>query len=135
MVPAVTVNAAEVAPLATVTEAGVVSRALLSETVTAVPPVGAAALKTTVQDELPALPRTLGVQDTEVSVGAAVNPPGPATVPPVPESGIAVPAADAAAVLLIAIEVETTPAAIVKLTVATAPLAIGVEFKPYATQV
>jgi hypothetical protein len=49
MVPAVTVKLAEVAEAATVTEAGVVSRVLLSERVTTVPPLGAAALNLTVQ--------------------------------------------------------------------------------------
>ena len=42
MVPAVTGKVAEVAPPATVTEAGVVSRALLSPKVTVAPPVEAA---------------------------------------------------------------------------------------------
>ncbi|HWB99179.1 MAG TPA: hypothetical protein VG672_20865 [Bryobacteraceae bacterium] len=49
MVPAVTVKVAELAPAATVTEAGVVSRLLLSDRVTAEPPEGAAALSVTVQ--------------------------------------------------------------------------------------
>ena len=42
IVPAVTEKVAEVAPLATVTEAGVVSKALLSPNVTTAPPVEAA---------------------------------------------------------------------------------------------
>ena len=48
MVPAVTVNAAEVAPAATVTEAGVVNSELLSDSVTVVLAV-AALLNVTVQ--------------------------------------------------------------------------------------
>ena len=48
MVPAVTVKLADVAPEATVTEPGVVSRLLLSDSVTAVLPV-AALLNVTVQ--------------------------------------------------------------------------------------
>ena len=49
MVPAVAEKLAEVAPAATVTEAGVVSKVLLSETVTEVPPLGAAWFRVTVQ--------------------------------------------------------------------------------------
>ena len=47
--PAVAVKLAVDAPAATVTEAGVVNAELLSETVTAEPPVGAAADSVTVQ--------------------------------------------------------------------------------------
>jgi len=49
MVEAVAEKVAEVAPAATVTEAGTVSAALLSDRVTAAPPVGAALLRVTVQ--------------------------------------------------------------------------------------
>jgi hypothetical protein len=128
------VNVAEVAPEATVTEPGVVSRLLLSDSVTTVLPVGAAWLSTAVQDALPPVLRVAGVHDNDVNVGATI-PPGPVTTPPVADTAIAVPLADAAVVLLTPMEVVTTPAAIVKFTVATTPLAIVVEFKPYATQV
>jgi hypothetical protein len=48
-VPAVPAKVAEVAPAATVTEAGMVSKALLSERATLLPPVGAAWFRVTVQ--------------------------------------------------------------------------------------
>ena len=47
--PAVALKVAVVAPAATVTEAGTVSRALLLASVTLVPPVGAAWVTVTVQ--------------------------------------------------------------------------------------
>jgi hypothetical protein len=52
-VPAVTVKLPVADPAATVADAGVVSAALLSETVTLMPPVGAAADKVTLQVEVP----------------------------------------------------------------------------------
>jgi hypothetical protein len=48
-VPAVTVKVAEVAPAATATEAGAVSRVLFFEIVTVAPPAGTAALKPAMQ--------------------------------------------------------------------------------------
>ena len=117
-----------------VTDVGVVSSALLSERVTIVPPVGAAWLSVTEQDALPPALRVAGVHDKEVSASETI-PPDPVTTPPVGDTAIAVPLADAAVVLFTPMEVVTTPAAIVKFTVATTPLAITVEFKPYATQV
>ena len=134
MVPAVTVNAAEVAPAATVTEAGVVNSELLSDSVTVVPPVGAAWLSVTEQDALPPALRVDGEHDKEVSAGETI-PPDPVTTPPVGDTAIAVPLADAAVVLFTPMEVVAAPVAIVRFTVATTPLAIAVEFKPYATQV
>jgi hypothetical protein len=53
MVPAVAVNVPLVAPAETVIEAGTVRPALLSDTVTLVPPVGAAPLRVTVQVLVP----------------------------------------------------------------------------------
>jgi hypothetical protein len=50
--PAVTVKVPVVAPAATVTEAGVVKAAVLSESVTTNPPVGAARDSVTVQVEV-----------------------------------------------------------------------------------
>ena len=47
--PAVAAKVAEVAPAAIVTEAGIVSEALLSVSATTVPPVGAGWFKVTVQ--------------------------------------------------------------------------------------
>ena len=72
MVPAVTLNVADVAPAATVTEAGVVSRELLSDSVTVVPAV-AALLNVTVQVLAALEPRVVGVQASEESVTAAAR--------------------------------------------------------------
>jgi len=65
-------NVAFVAPARTVTLVGTVAAALLSESVTTVPPTGAAPLSFTVPvDETP--PRTLvGVTDTEESAGGLI---------------------------------------------------------------
>ena len=67
-VPVVTLKVAVVALAATVTEAGVFSVALLSLRVTRAPPVGAAALRVTVQvlDAFDAM--LVGLQDTDVRV-------------------------------------------------------------------
>ena len=72
MVPAVTVNAAEFAPEATVTEAGVVRSELLSDSVTAVLAV-AALLRVTVQVRAALEPRVVGLQLNEESVTAAAR--------------------------------------------------------------
>ena len=48
------VKPAEVPPAATVTDAGTVRFVLLEESATAAPPEGAAALRDTVQDNVPA---------------------------------------------------------------------------------
>jgi hypothetical protein len=129
MVPAVTVNAADVAPEATVTEAGVVNNELLSDSATVVPPVGAAWLSVTEQDALPPALRVDGVHAKEVSAGETA-PPDPVTTPPAADTAIAMPPADAAVVLFTPMEVVDAPVAIVRFTVATTPLAITVEFKP-----
>ena len=72
MVPAVTVNVADVAPAATATEAGVVSSELLSDSVTVVLAV-AALLNVTVQVLAALEPRVVGVQASEESVTAAAK--------------------------------------------------------------
>ena len=67
-----TVNVAEVAPAATVTEAGTDALALLDFSVTTVPPEGAAAERVTVPvlDEPPA--KELGLRETELTLDARV---------------------------------------------------------------
>jgi hypothetical protein len=64
-VPVVALKLAEVAPAATLTEAGVVSDERLSETATLAPPVGAALVRVTVQVLEALAPRLLGVQASE----------------------------------------------------------------------
>ena len=64
-------NVAVVAPDATVTEAGTVSDALLSATVTAAPPVAAAAEIVTVHIELPPDTTVDGAHCSCVTVGRA----------------------------------------------------------------
>ena len=72
MVPAVTVNVAEVAPAPMVTDAGVVSNELLSDSVTVVLAV-AALLNVTVQVLAALEPRVVGVHASEESVTAAAR--------------------------------------------------------------
>jgi hypothetical protein len=77
-VPVVTVKFADVAPAATVTDAGTVAAELLLESETVTPPDGAAALRVTVPvDDAP--PVTLaGLSDSELrlTVGVVDVPPG-----------------------------------------------------------
>ena len=72
MVPAVTLNVADVAPAATATDAGVVSSELLSDSVTVVLAV-AALLNVTVQVLAALEPRVVGVHASEESVTAAAR--------------------------------------------------------------
>ena len=71
--PAVALKVAVVAPAATVTEAGTVSRALLLERPTAAPPVSAALASVTVQ--VPAAPefRLVGLHASEETVTGAAR--------------------------------------------------------------
>jgi len=75
MVPAVTVNVAVVAFAATVTEDGVVNNELLSDSVTVVPPVGAAELSVTVHVLVPLELTVVGLHasDDNVTGGASVT--------------------------------------------------------------
>ena len=67
----VTLNVAEVALAATVTDAGVVSAVLLSVIVTPAPPVGAALVSVTVQVLEAFGPMLAGVQEIEDTVTGA----------------------------------------------------------------
>jgi hypothetical protein len=69
-VPAVAVKFADVAPAATVTEAGTGRAALLEESATEAPPVNAARDRVTVQVEVPANVTELGEQDRPETAGA-----------------------------------------------------------------
>jgi hypothetical protein len=66
-VPVETVNVAVLLPAATVTDAGTVAEALLLESETARPPVGAAALKVTVPVDDAPLVTLAGLTETEES--------------------------------------------------------------------
>jgi hypothetical protein len=69
----VAAKTALVAPAATLTEAGIVTNALLSESATTAPPVGARLLKVTVQEAVVPEPRVAGVHANEVSVTGGVR--------------------------------------------------------------
>ena len=71
--PAVARNTALVDPAATVTEAGTVSAALLSESATTRPPVGAAALRVTVQEVVPPAVTEVGAQESVLGTGSGVT--------------------------------------------------------------
>src|SRR3954451_14048893 len=86
------VKLALVDPEATVTEAGTVTAALLSASVTGVPPVGAAALNVTVQVELAGAITDAGEQLTVLMVGCH---PCTVIVPAVPDNVLGPPAGKA----------------------------------------
>lgn len=64
MTPTVAVKVFDVAPAATVTEAGTVSNALLLDKETAAPPAGAALDRVTVQEDVALLASVVGLHDT-----------------------------------------------------------------------
>lgn len=97
--PAVARNKALVDPAATVTEAGTVSAALLSESATTRPPVGAAALRVTVQEVVPPAVTEAGIQERLLGMGSGVT---------VTEAVLEVPLP--VAVTVTAVLVETAPA-------------------------
>jgi hypothetical protein len=72
-VPAVAVKFADVAPAATVTDAGTGSAALLEERPTEAPPARAADVKVTVQVEVAPEVTELGVQDKPETAGGGVT--------------------------------------------------------------
>ncbi len=71
--PAVAVKFADVAPDATVTEAGTVSAAALLESVTTMPPVPAACESVTVHEDVPPELRLVGLHDTRLTVVGATR--------------------------------------------------------------
>jgi hypothetical protein len=133
IVPAVAVNVAVAAAAATVTDEGTVSRRLLLEMATAVPPTGAAPLNVTVQLAVAEPARLVGRHAREVRTIGGGTP--PVTTPPVGESVIALPNAEAATPLLIPIVVLLTPEAIVRFTTATVPFDMMLAFMPETRQV
>jgi hypothetical protein len=125
-VPAVAVNAAELVPAATVTEAGMVSRELLSARVTSAPPAGAW-LRLTVQVVEAPEARVAGLHVTaETLSGKAVM------VPPVAVMATAPPDWVAPIAFVIPSETEAAMDEIVTDTDATTPFGIGFSFRPLA---
>jgi hypothetical protein len=133
IVPAVTVKVAEVLPAPTVTDEGVVSRALLSASETATPPLGAAMESATVQVALAEELSDVGVHERLLRLGVATAP--PVMDWPTPAIIVALPAGRDAKGLLTATAVVVTPTPIVRFTLATTPFAIVVVFMPYSRQV
>jgi hypothetical protein len=130
------------------------SRALSLDSETTVPPARLGEFSVTVQLVLPDVPKLVGLQDKEVSVGAEGAGPvtvdagpvtvdagpvtvdaGPVTVPPVARVANDWPEFDAAATFPIAIDVLVTPAASVRFTIATVPFWTALLFMPHAKQV
>ncbi len=131
-VAAVAVNVAVVAPAATVTEAGTVTTVvLLLVSVTLDPPVGAACDNVTVQLDVPAEARVVGVHCSAVTIDSRLM------VPPVPETATNVPPGSVPIVLLITSEskVPAPLAGIVAVTTATTPVPMAVSFIPVARHV
>ena len=73
IVPAVAVKLAEVAPAATVADAGTVRAAALLDSVTVMPPDPAACDSVTVQDDVPPEFRLVGLQATRLTVVGATS--------------------------------------------------------------
>jgi hypothetical protein len=136
--PADAVNPAVDDPDGTVTEVGIETLELFFERDTTCPPLGAAPLKVTVQLADPGGVRVPGVQLKLVTV-RSVGGGGceMVTVPLLLEDGIEVPEADDADVFEICttLDVAAVPAAMVTLTTATTPFAIGVVLNPATRQV
>ena len=132
-VPAVAVKLAVVAPAATVTDAGTVSAALLSETVTLEPPAGAAAERLTVQFDLAPEARAAGVHCREETETVELT----LMTPPLAETLTAAPAGDAPTTLVMEIASDELLLLLerVAVTTATTPEAIPDAFRPLARQV
>ncbi|MGO9256250.1 MAG: hypothetical protein ACLQU1_08115 [Bryobacteraceae bacterium] len=130
-VPVVALKLAVVAAAATVTDAGTVSEVLLLDRVTTAPPAGAAWVKVTVQVDVEFEAKVLGEHRRPVMPLRTV------TVPPLPAMVVPIPAGDAPRAPIMEIGTTEPPAAVPSVTVAvaTVPLAIGVAFRPVATQV
>jgi hypothetical protein len=131
---AVTEKLAEVAPAGTVTEDGVVSNVLLSERVTSWPPAGAAAERVTVQEADP--PERIEVSEqvnddtvTGVETGREMVPSVARAVKKSPVGE------DAKTWGTVSTREGVAEFAIVRLTLATVPTGIEVEFAPTSRQV
>jgi hypothetical protein len=128
---AVAVNAALVAPEATVTEAGTVTLPLRLDKLTKSPPLGAAAVRLTMHVLVPAPVSDAGLQlipaGTTVTVGTTT-----AIAPPVAVAGIESPVREATTTFVIPIGTDAAEGIgdNVAVTLATAPLPIVFAFRP-----
>jgi hypothetical protein len=128
---ALALNVAVAWPARTVTVPGTVTAALLSDSVTTVPPVGAAPLNVTVQRLVPAPVSEVGVQLNEESVAAT----GTDTLPLESVTGRLSPAADVPNALVnVTGRVSPPPEERVRFTVATVPSGICVALYPTSMQ-
>ena len=122
------------APDATVTEAGIVMKALLSDRDTMAPPVGAGAFRVTVQAELPAPVNEEGVQASEDSPTGTTT--GTVTTPPVAAVVMLAPAAvDALAPVIVIGLLGLALEDSVRFTMAASPSAMVVVLNPNTKQV
>jgi hypothetical protein len=131
IIPATTVKVAEVAPAATVTEDGVVSKRLLSASATIAPPAGAAWFSRTVQLLTSPESSDVGEQDRLLRTVETA----PVMVPPAAVMLTLEPSADTATGVLTPMVAPVLAEARVTLTVATTPLAILLLLMPETRQV
>jgi len=129
IVPAVAVNVAVVLPAPTVTEAGTVNDATLSDSATVAPP--AFDTVTVHVDDPPEL-RDAGAQLSALRVGGGGG--ATVTITPTPFMGSGPPPALTPNVSIALIAVLATPDAILTLTTATTPSWITLVFKPISRQ-
>ena len=129
----VTLKLALVASAGIVNDPGTEAFALLDLKLTAIPPEGAAELRVTVHEEAAGGSTDAGLHEIPLKLG----PCGMVIVPPAVEVEMAVLSGAAAAPLRSWIEEDVfdVNADIVRLTVATTPFAMVVEFKPHTTHV
>jgi hypothetical protein len=133
IVPALAVKLPEVAPAATVIDAGTVSAAALLNSETVALPAGATVLSETVQFEVPPELKDVGEQFKPVRVGCDTI--FEVTVPPEPFTGSALPPAVLPRAPVTPMDAPATVDAMVTLTTATTPFCITVAFSPAKTQV
>ena len=117
IVPAVAVKVAEAAAAAMVTEAGTVSKALLSDSATTVPPVGAGWFRVTVHVVEVPDSRVVELQVRSVRLGETIV----VIVPPVAVMGVPLPDCVAPNAPVTPIEATVVPVEIVAVTIATTP--------------
>src|SRR5208283_1217094 len=130
MVPAVAVKLADVAPDATVTDAGTESALVLLERPTVTPPAGAGWLSEAAQvDEAPPV-SDVGLHESPVNAGVEAGGDERLTVPPVPVTKSRPPEEVVASGPLSPIGVVTAEVVIVTVITAAIPFCIGDSFIP-----